>query len=56
VLPSATRFLVVPQRVNRTKSVPTATPIAFAGSHVDDVRAELLLCTAANVTVETAAQ
>ncbi len=55
-LPAATRFLVVHLRVNRTKPEPTATPITFAGSYVDDVKAELLLRPAANVTAENAAQ
>lgn len=55
-LPAATRFLVVHLRVNRTKPEPTATPIAFAGSCVDDVKAELLLRPAANVAAENAAQ
>jgi len=55
-LPSATRFLVVHIRVNRTKPEPTATPVTFAGSYVDDVKAELLLRPAANVAAENAAQ
>jgi hypothetical protein len=55
-LPSGTRFLVVHIRVNRTKPEPTATPVTFAGSYVDDVKAELLLRPAANVAAENAAQ
>lgn len=55
-LPAATRFLVVHLRVNRTKPEPTATPIAFAGSFIDDVKAELFLRPAANVALENAAQ
>ena len=55
-LPSGTRFLVVHIRVNRTKPEPTATPVMFAGSYVDDVKAELLLSPAANVAAENAAQ
>ena len=42
-LPTATRFLVVHIRVNRTKPEPTATPVTFAGSFVDDVKADLRL-------------
>jgi hypothetical protein len=55
-LPAGTRFLVVHIRVNRTKPEPTATPVTFAGSYVDDVKAELLLRPAANVAAENAAQ
>lgn len=55
-LPAGTRFLVVHIRVNRTRPEPTATPITFAGSYVDDVKAELLLRPAANVAAENAAQ
>ena len=55
-LPSATRFLVVHIRINRTRPEPTATPITFAGSYVDDVKAELLLRPAAMVAAENAAQ
>ncbi len=55
-LPSGTRFLVVHIRVNRTRPEPTATPITFAGSYVDDVKAELLLRPAATVAAENAAQ
>ena len=55
-LPSATRFLVVQLRVNRTRPEPTATPVRFAGSYVDDVKAELLLRPAAIVAAENAAQ
>ena len=55
-LPSGTRFLVVHIRVNRTKPEPTATPVTFAGSYVDDVKAELLLRPAATVAAEYAAQ
>jgi hypothetical protein len=55
-LPSGTRFLVVHIRVNRTKPEPTATPVTFAGSYVDDVKAELLIRPAANVAAENAAQ
>ncbi len=55
-LPSGTRFLVVHIRINRTRPEPTATPITFAGSYVDDVKAELLLRPAATVAAENAAQ
>ena len=55
-LPSGTRFLVVHIRINRTRPEPTATPITFAGSYVDDVKAELLLRPAAMVAAENAAQ
>jgi hypothetical protein len=55
-LPPATRFLVVQLRVNRTKPEPTATPITFAGSYIDDVKAELLLRPAGTVAAENAAQ
>ena len=55
-LPTATRFLVVHIRVNRTKPEPTATPVTFTGSYVDDVKAELLLRPAATVAAENAAQ
>lgn len=55
-LPPGTRFLVVHIRVNRTRPEPTAMPITFAGSYVDDVKAELLLRPAANVAAENAAQ
>lgn len=55
-LPAGTRFLVVHIRINRTRPEPTATPITFAGSYVDDVKAELLLRPAATVAAENAAQ
>ena len=55
-LPTATRFLVVHIRINRTKPEPTAVPVTFAGSYVDDVKAELLLRPAATVAAENAAQ
>ena len=55
-LPAGTRFLVVHIRINRTRPEPTATPIMFAGSYVDDVKAELLLRPAATVAAENAAQ
>jgi hypothetical protein len=55
-LPPATRFLVVHIRFNRTRPEPTAAPITFAGSYVDDVKAELRLRPAANVAAENAAQ
>lgn len=55
-LPPGTRFLVVHIRINRTRPEPTATPITFAGSYVDDVKAELLLRPAATVAAENAAQ
>jgi hypothetical protein len=43
-------------RINRTKPEPTAVPVTFAGSYVDDVKAELLLRPAATVAAENAAQ
>ena len=55
-LPPATRFLVVHLRVNRTKPEPTATPVTFSGSFVDDVKAELLLRPAASVAEDNTAQ
>ena len=55
-LPAGTRFLVVHIRINRKRPEPTATPIMFAGSYVDDVKAELLLRPAATVAAENAAQ
>jgi hypothetical protein len=55
-LPSSTRFLIVHLRVNRTKPEPTAVPVTFAGSYVDDVKTELLLRPAATVAAENAAQ
>jgi hypothetical protein len=55
-LPPASQFLVIQLRVNRTRPEPTATPITFAGSYVDDVKAELLLRPAATVAAENAAQ
>ena len=55
-LPTATRFLVVHIRVNRTKPEPTATPVTFAGSYVDDVKAELLLRPAASVAAANTAE
>jgi hypothetical protein len=55
-LPTATRFLVVHIRINRTKPEPTAVPVTFAGSYVDDVKAELLLRPAANLAAENTAQ
>ena len=54
--PPATRFLVVHLRVNRTRPGPTATPVTFAGSSVDDVKAALLLRPSARVAAENPAQ
>ena len=55
-LPTATRFLVVHIRVNRTKPEPTATPVTFAGSYVDDVKADLRLRPAPVAPAASAAQ
>lgn len=55
-LPPGTRFLIVHIRVNRLKPDPEAAPVAFSGSFVDDVKAELLLRTPAAAGKEFAAQ
>jgi hypothetical protein len=54
-LPSGTRFLVVHIRINRTRPEPTATPVTFAGSYIDDVKASLLLRPAARIVAENPA-